>query len=169
MTTKQTQDLLSIVIANYRNQFNHHSPTDITLLKNTWQVILGNLEYEVVYNAVMKHIANGEQYPPIPGMILNQLTKRSVTKDEAYNSFEHIIYLIGKYGSWDYKAAHDEMSKIEKQIMTPSYYSQLCNSENLDVPRSQYRDYYMAVAEKHQSDAKELPGQEKKKLTWEEL
>lgn len=169
MTNDQTQNLLKIIMANYRNQFNSHSQQDITILKNTWQLLLGNLDYDVVYNAVMQHIADGEQYPPIAGTILSKLTKRSVGKDEAYNSFEHVIYLIGKYGSWNYKAAHNEMSQIEQQIMTPSYYNQLCNSESLDVPRSQYRDYYMAVGEKQLTTNKELTGEENKKLTWDKL
>ena len=169
MTNKDMENILTIVMSNYRNFFKDHSAENLLILKNTWQYILGHLEYEQVYSAVMQHIADGKQFVPIAGEILNRATRRVVTKDEAYNSFEHIIHLIGKYGSWNYPKAVEEMSNIEKKIMTKSYYDQLCNSENLDVPRSQYRDYYMAVAENNQKEKQQIEGQQTKKLTWEDL
>jgi hypothetical protein len=169
MTNDQTQTLLKILMANYRNQYNSHSSQDITILKNTWQFLLGGQDYEQVYNTVMQYIADGNEFPPTPGQILNRLVKRTVGKDEAYTSFDHIIYLIGRYGSWNYPKALEEMSSIEKKIMTKAYYNQLCMSENLDVARSQYRDYYLSLAERHQNDTKKLTGSEVKKLTLEEL
>lgn len=169
MTNEQTQTLLKVLMANYRNQYNNHSSQDITILKNTWQLLLGKYEYESVYNAVMNYIADGNEFPPTVGQILNKLVKRTVSKDEAYTSFDHIIYLIGRYGSWNYPQALSEMSNIEKKIMTKSYYDQLCMSENLDVARSQYRDYYLSLAERHDKETKELEGSPVKKLTLEEL
>jgi hypothetical protein len=169
MTNEQMQNLLKILMANYRNYYKDYSQQDITIVKNTWMLLLKGFDYESVYNAILQHIADGNPFPPNAGDVINRLTKRTVSKDEAYNSFEHVIHLIGKYGSWNYTKALSEMSQVEKQIMTKSYYDQLCNSENLDVPRSQYRDYYMAVAEKHQKEPEKIEGREVKKLTWEEL
>jgi len=169
MTNNEMENILTIVISNYRNMFKDHNSENFVFLKNTWQYLLGHLEYQQVYNGVMQHIADGNEFPPNAGQILNKLVKRTVSKDEAYTSFDHIIYLIGRYGSWNYPKALEEMSNIEKKIMTKSYYDQLCMSENLDVARSQYRDYYLSLAERHEKETKELTGSPVKKLTLEEL
>jgi hypothetical protein len=55
MTNEQMQNLLKILMANYRNYYKDYSQQDITIVKNTWMLLLKGFDYESVYNAILQH------------------------------------------------------------------------------------------------------------------
>lgn len=120
--------------------------------KEFWFTMLEDVEYKVVQNAVLEHIATNA-FPPSIAEIRKLCAERCRSCipgfDEAWGTVQKAI---SKYGWQHPQEAFESMNEPTRTVVKNLGWSRLCQSENPTADRANFREAYEEKAKELQKN-----------------
>lgn len=151
MDKKQTTTLLMLLNTLYP-KYEIKDPSKLDMAINVWCDMLGHEPYDLVLAAVKK-LAYESQYPPTIADIskrIAEIKNPDVTTDA--EAWGEVLKAISNHGVYDIEKALDSMSEFTRKVVNTIGFKEICQSENQDTLRAQFRMAYNSMAQRKKQD-----------------
>ena len=164
MTRQETVVIITLLAGNYES-FAKRTQTDeqVKIIINTWQECLGDLDYQIVLQAVKKTIIESPYPPTIHDIRKNAMELVNPTVSNALEDWNECYKMIcnGGYMTQEEFNSHSEICKKFLGSL-PQLKAYATNVDfNMDVVRSNFLKQY-EILKKREQEQKLLPPQMQK-------
>lgn len=159
MNKLETIQVITLLAGNY-DSIAKKDKSQKELMIATWQECLGDLDYQVVLNAVKKSIIDSPYPPTIHDIRKNAIEMINPTRDNALEDWNECYKMIcnGNYMTQEEFDAHSEVCKKFLGSMTQLRAYSSNEEFNMDVVRSNFLKQY-EILKQRERQQKLLPQQ----------
>lgn len=158
MTAQETAKIIFVLRATYPSAYKSMTTKDFDNLIASWTVLFSGYSYEAVsagLNACI--LANATQFPPSPGMIIDQIANQADNGPEALEAWT----LVKKALRNGINGSEEEYAKLPPLVQkalgshaTLIEWAKLEDETSKNVAQSQFVSQYKAVCIRAKEDAK---------------
>lgn len=140
-----TKDEFKKITAALKAVYTSQSFLPDTYALSTWYGLLADIDYEDAKRAAQRHMMTNK-FPPTPADIRALATENRLGVVEDWGlAWGKVLKAVKNFGVYREHEALETLDEITRKAVESMDYKSICNSENIEIDRAQFRQIYTGI------------------------